>query len=249
MGQFQFACLLLQRKWSRCHSAAGTVLCAVLLFCVFSCLPSSPHSLLPQLLRPHVCGRGRGDSSRVAHLPFIISSATDYITSVSPLLSARLLCNLQWSLVPLNQVCKSKITCLVILLFLLTLVLSGFPCREPQRYSTLLPARLPACLAEPRTAHLQVPTTAGPRTCLSPLQRLKINLSHLASSVSGLCLWVLTNSNITPKLVYPGKFCSEQVKNNDSIYSKVIISCMSYDNSNTFTSIWIPSVSIHNLSV
>ena len=132
--------------------------------CVVFCLPPSPLPPLPHLLSPCVCGRGRGDSSRVAHLPFIISSPADYRTPVSPLLAARLFSNLRWSLVLLNHVSKSTITRLVILLFLLKRVLSGFPFRELQHYSTSPPACLPACLPEPSpdyswTPHLPITFT------------------------------------------------------------------------------------------
>ena len=60
--------------------------CGLSCFSVFSpvCL------LLPHLLSPRMWPPAYHDSSRVAHLPFIISSPANYLTLVSPLLAARL---------------------------------------------------------------------------------------------------------------------------------------------------------------
>ena len=73
---------------------------------------------LPHMLSPRGCGKGRGNSSRAAHLPFIILSPANYITPVSPLFAARLSSNtMVITIATKNHICKLTITRLVICAF------------------------------------------------------------------------------------------------------------------------------------
>ena len=107
---------------------------------------------LPHMLSPRGCGKGRGNSSRAAHLPFIILSPANYITPVSPLFAARLSSNtMVITIATKNHICKLIIT---------RLVICAFPSNtHPVQ---LLLQRSPSSLCSPACLPAWLPNTGWP---------------------------------------------------------------------------------------